>query len=24
VNPNMEIGDRTGAPGKSYITGAES
>jgi len=20
VNPNMEIGDRTGAPGKSYIT----
>ena len=24
INPNMEIGDRTGAPGKSYITGAES
>ena len=24
VNPNMEIGDRTGAPRKSYITGAES
>ena len=24
VNPNLEIGDRTGAPGKSYITGAES
>jgi MoCo/4Fe-4S cofactor protein with predicted Tat translocation signal len=24
VNPNMEIGDRTGAPGKSYINGAES
>jgi len=24
VNPNMEIGDRTRAPGKSYITGAES
>ena len=20
INPNMEIGDRTGAPGKSYIT----
>jgi molybdopterin-containing oxidoreductase family iron-sulfur binding subunit len=25
INPNLEIGDRTGAPGKSYITtGAES
>jgi len=24
INPNMEIGDRTAAPGKSYITGAES
>ena len=24
INPNMEIGDRTGAPGKSYISGAES
>jgi len=24
VNPNMEIGDRTLAPGKSHITGAES
>ena len=24
INPNMEIGDRTGAPEKSYISGAES
>ena len=24
INPNMEIGDRTSAPGKSYISGAES